>query len=532
MADRVLNRERKGDVYMRHTVDSPLTTEDSDYIVSKYTHTKNTVEKKADHIVVRPTKHQYEFRTAKKVPRTGAMLVGWGGNNGTTVTGGILANKHNITWHTKAGVQEPNWYGSLTQSTTIRVGSDQSGRPFHVMFNDILPMVNPNDMVIGGWDISSMNLGDAMDRAEVFDRDLQQKLYPAMKKLVPLPSIYYPQFIAANQSDRADNCLTGTKQENLEEIRKNIRDFKSANNLDKVVVLWTANTERFTDVSTGLNTTAREILASIRGNAMEVSPSQIFAVASILEGCSYINGSPQNTFVPGIVELARKHKVFIGGDDFKSGQTKMKSVLVDFLISAGIKPVSIVSYNHLGNNDGKNLNAPAQFRSKEISKSNVVDDMVAANRYLYADGEHPDHVVVIKYVPFVKDSKRAMDEYTNKIFMNGINTITMHNVCEDSLLASPLIVDLIVLTELCQRIEYKTADTQGEWAPFDPVLILLSYMLKAPLVPQGVPVLNALFKQQRLITNMLSVAAGIAPDDELRLQYFTQLPKDELRARL
>lgn len=98
----------------------------------------------------------------------------------------------------------------------------------------------------------------------------------------------------------------------------------------------------------------------------------------------------------GVIELAESRGVFIGGDDFKSGQTKMKSVLIDFLVSAGIKPRSIVSYNHLGNNDGMNLSAPAQFRSKEISKSNVVDDMVQSNRLLYSEGEHPDHVVVIK----------------------------------------------------------------------------------------------------------------------------------------
>ncbi len=139
--------------------------------------------------------------------------------------------------------------------------------------------------------------------------------------------------------------------------------------------------------------------------------------------CAFINGSPQNTFVPGCIELAEKAGVFIGGDDFKSGQTKLKSVLVDFLVSAGIKPVSIVSYNHLGNNDGKNLSAPQQFRSKEvffslfvnhsfsskaknlletqISKSNVVDDMVESNPVLYKPGEKPDHTVVIKYVPYV-----------------------------------------------------------------------------------------------------------------------------------
>merc|ERR1712084_177926 len=156
-----------------------------------------------------------------------------------------------------------------------------------------------------------------------------------------------------------------------------------------VIVLWTANTERFVELS-------ERIHGTIQGGEAEIAPSTLFAVASILEGSPYINGSPQNTFVPGIVELAEKIGVFIAGDDFKSGQTKMKSVMVDFLVSAGIKPTAIVSYNHLGNNDGKNLSAPSQFRSKEISKSNVVDDMVASNRILFEEDEHPDHCVVIK----------------------------------------------------------------------------------------------------------------------------------------
>lgn len=149
----------------------------------------------------------------------------------------------------------------------------------------------------------------------------------------------------------------------------------------------------------------------------EISPSTIFAIASILEGCPFINGSPQNTFVPGVVDLAESKGVFIAGDDFKSGQTKLKSVLVDFLVNAGIKPLAITSYNHLGNNDGFNLSAPEQFRSKEISKSNVVDDMVSSNSILYSENEYPDHTVVIKYVPSVGDSKRAMDEYVSEIFM-------------------------------------------------------------------------------------------------------------------
>lgn len=251
--------------------------------------------------------------------------------------------------------------------------------------------------------------------------------------------------------------------------------------VDKVIVLWTANTERYSEVVEGLNDTSANLLASIQRGEAEVSPSTLYATACVLEGVPFINGSPQNTFVPGLIDLAVEKNVLIGerggreaggsweegggdinlyvnklfllgnctaeaavaapvpcsavynhgitapwhcctpwpqccsrlflfscliasrwplsstanlalpwpwlyyagGDDFKSGQTKMKSVLVDFLVGAGLKPTSIVSYNHLGNNDGMNLSAPQTFRSKEISKSNVVDDMVQSNALLY-----------------------------------------------------------------------------------------------------------------------------------------------------
>jgi len=287
---------------------------------------------------------------------------------------------------------------------------------------------------------------------------------------------------------------------------------------ENVIVLWTANTERFSTLEVGLNDTANNLLASIERNEQEISPSTLHAVACVLEGVTYINGSPQNTFVPGLLELAEKNGVLIAGDDFKSGQTKLKSVLVDFLVGAGIKPVSIVSYNHLGNNDGFNLSAPAQFRSKEISKSNVVDDMVESNHLLYAPGEKPDHCVVIKYVPYVGDSKRAMDEYTSELAMGGRNTIVCHNTCEDSLLAAPIILDLVILAELCQRIQLRMAD-HGEFTGFDPVLSILSYLCKAPLVPRGTPVVNALFKQRCCIENILRACVGLPPVNNMLLEH-------------
>jgi myo-inositol-1-phosphate synthase len=372
--------------------------------------------------------------------------------------------------------------------------------------------------VIGGWDINNANLADAMQRAQVLDWDLQRQLIPYMKDIVPLPSIYIPDFIAANQSDRANNIIPEkTKKEMVEHIRNDIRNFKKQHNLDSIVVVWSANTERYCDVRPGLNDTAQNLLKAIENNEAEISPSTLFAVSTILEGWPYINGSPQNTFVPGVIDLAELRGVSIGGDDFKSGQTKVKSVMVDFLISAGLKPVSIVSYNHLGNNDGKNLSAEKQFKSKEISKSSVVDDMVASNSILYQAGERPDHCVVIKYIPYVGDSKRAMDEYVSRIFMNGENTIAMHNTCEDSLLAVPIIIDLAILAELMQRIKWKT-DGMPNYEPFHPVMSILSYLLKAPQTPPGTPVVNALFKQRACIENILKACLGLPPENHMALE--------------
>ncbi|KAM9777653.1 inositol-3-phosphate synthase 1-A-like [Neosynchiropus ocellatus] len=459
------------------------------------------------------------FRTERRVPRLGVMLVGWGGNNGTTVTAAVLANKLGLSWKTKTGVKKANYYGSLLQASTVSLGSGPDG-DVNIPFRDLLPMVHPDDIVFDGWDISSLDLGSAMERAQVLDWSLQEQLRPHMSGMKPRPSIYIPEFIAANQGGRADHVLTGTVAEQVERIRADIRDFQQSSGVDKVIVLWTANTERFCDLVPGVNDTAENLLAAIQAGA-EVSPSTLFAVASILEECAYINGSPQNTFVPGAVDLAVKRGVFIGGDDFKSGQTKIKSVLVDFLVSTGIKPTSIVSYNHLGNNDGKNLSAPQQFRSKEISKSNVVDDMVQSNPLLYQPGEKPDHCVVIKYVPYVGDSKRAMDEYTSEIMMGGLNTIALHNTCEDSLLASPIILDLVILTELCQRV---TVRPQGEedFQSFHSVLALLSFLCKAPLVPPGTPVVNAFFRQRACIENIMRACLGLSPQNHMLLEHKLQ----------
>ncbi|EPS45245.1 hypothetical protein H072_751 [Dactylellina haptotyla CBS 200.50] len=503
-------------------VTAPNVVYSEDAITSSYVYRTTSVSKTpTGQLVAKPTETHFDFKVERKIPKVGLMLVGWGGNNGSTVTAGILANRKKLSWATREGVQKANYYGSVIMSSTVKLGNDAlTGDEVNVPFHKLLPMIHPDDLVIGGWDISSMNLADAMDRAQVLEPTLKTMIRKEMENMKPLKSIYYPDFIASNQGDRADNVLDGSAacQSHLEKIRTDIRDFKQSKDLDRVIVLWTANTERYADIIAGVNDTADNILAAIQGGHSEISPSSVFAVACILEGVPFINGSPQNTFVPGVISLAERHNSYIGGDDFKSGQTKMKSALVDFLISAGIKLTSIASYNHLGNNDGKNLAEQKQFRSKEISKSNVVDDMVAANHILYAKDEHPDHTVVIKYMPAVGDHKRALDEYYGELFLGGRQIISIFNVCEDSLLASPLIIDLALVTEMMTRITWKHS-TDEKFKNFHPVLSILSFMLKAPLTPPGTPVVNALAKQRNALCNIFRACVGLQPESDMTLEH-------------
>eukprot|EP00922_Rhytidocystis_sp_ex-Travisia-forbesii_P061923 GHVS01091714.1.p1 GENE.GHVS01091714.1~~GHVS01091714.1.p1 ORF type:complete len:767 (+),score=149.17 GHVS01091714.1:162-2303(+) len=635
-------------------------------------------------ITVSPISRQFLIRTDTRVAKTGLMIVGLGGNNGSTLLAGMLANRHGISWRTKDGSKSPSWVGSLCMCSTTKLATNPyTGEEVFVPLNHLMPMLNPNDDIeIGGWDISGVSMAEAMTRAKVLDYDLQRQVMPLMEAVdvrggvglsdggnkeggegggdggaggggkecadsrrvlnsssIPLPGVYIPNYIAENQRQRADNVLQGNALQLLNRVREDIRMFKQHKGVDSVIVMWSATTERFVEEEEGVNDSVESLLKSIVNNHKEIAPSTLYAVAAILEGCSYINGSPQNTILPCIAELADCYRVFVGGSDFKSGQTKLKSVMMDFLVSAGIRPRSIVSYNHLGNNDGLNLSSPLQFRytqmskvsvdsvsicdvacfvstdvtvvavgcfdcsflscssssgfiyssscvmfvwlpqlhllcgsSKEVSKANVVDDMVYSNPILYprpVSSSRPDHTVVIKYVPAVGDSKRAMDEYNSEIFLGGQSTIAIHNVCEDSLLAAPLMLDLVILTELCQRIRIRQeplveekgggveaagVSTVGEeekrreirelvWRIIEgrrkdlelptianvrseeeipklhSVLSLLGYLCKAPLVPAGTPVVNALFSQREAIVNLLRACLALPPNNHMLLEY-------------
>ena len=460
----------------------------------------------------KPVVQTKQIKTETKVPQLGVMLVGLGGNNGSTFTAGVLANKKNLSWATRNGEMKANFYGSFTQSATTHCGfkyDEKSGNLTDVFkpVKELLPMVNPVNFDICGWDISGANLYEAACRSHVLEPTLIEQLKDDLSAITPMKAILNPDFIASNQADRADNVRTGTNQELIDMIRKDIRDCKARN--DKVIVLWTANTEMFLLPEID---TMDDLENRIKTN-QALPASVLYCIACIQEQVTYLNGSPQNTFHPAIVQLAEKHGSCLAGSDFKSGQTRFKTVMSDFLIGSGLRISSVVSYNHLGNNDGKNLSEDKTFRSKQISKAGVLDDAIKANPVLYPEGKDKiDHEVVIKYVPFVGDSKRAMDEYSSQIFLNGTNTISTYNICEDSLLAVPLMYDMIVLGELFSRMQI-----DGE--KMGPILSYLSFFFKAPITNHGEYVINSFGRQRETLTNLLKVASGIMPDDTTLLSF-------------
>lgn len=209
------------------TVDSPNVVYSDDEINTKYAyHTTEVIRDHNNKLVAKPKVDTYRFKVNRKVGKVGVMLVGWGGNNGSTVTAGIIANRRGLAWDTREGKREANYYGSVIMGSTIKLGTDsKSGEEINIPFHDMLPMVHPNDLVVGGWDISSLNLADAMDRAKVLEPSLKELVRKEMAELKPLRSIYYPDFIAANQEARADNLVDGSKASwaHVEHLRNDIR---------------------------------------------------------------------------------------------------------------------------------------------------------------------------------------------------------------------------------------------------------------------------------------------------------------------
>ncbi|CRG97894.1 inositol-3-phosphate synthase, putative [Plasmodium gallinaceum] len=566
--------------------------EDEDFIYSTYEHVDVEISKDTNgNIACNENKKIYEIMVEKikKEKKLGVLIIGIGGNNSTTLLGGICANSKNLTYINKYDLKKPNYLGSIFLSSNIRLGYNQKEREHsYCPIHKLVDFYNPKNIVYGGWDINNLNLKDCLIRNKVFEYDLIEKIKNYLD-YIPLKSVYFKgNFISDNQQSRVNNILIGqNKLEILEKVRDQIRNFQKYNDLDDLIILWSGNTEKNIPHIEGINDTLENILCACKNNHPSISPSMIYALAAVLENAPFINSSPQNTFVNAIVQLAKEKRVFIIGNDLKTGQTKIKNFLLDFYYGTGLKPKSIVSYNHLGNNDGKNLSSSLQFHSKKISKSNLICDYVKANEELYDDQiadptfkenkeySHVDSLnevcneyienekekevfdgeyiekqkvnseIVIKYVPYVGDDKKAIDEYISEIFMNGKNTIVLYNICQDSLLASPILIDLILLVELSQRINFKCNEKNenieeinvnikiedyqlshkilkpkySNYKQMDSILFLSSIFCKSPFNSDTYKTRHSFFSQLESLSNFIRIISGLPIDAQIDLPY-------------
>lgn len=212
-------------------LNAPNVKRDTDSLEVAYSQRRNRVERAGAELRITPEVQQWRFRTGLRPRRTGLMLVGLGGNNGSTLAGALAAHRQGAEWRTRDGPQRPDFLGSVTQCSTVHVGFD-GRQQVHLPFGALLPLVRPTELQLDGWDINGADLYQAALRARVYPPELLDQLRPALERVRPRPSVYYPDFIAANQAERADNLLPGqSKQAHLDRLRQDIREFREQHQL-------------------------------------------------------------------------------------------------------------------------------------------------------------------------------------------------------------------------------------------------------------------------------------------------------------
>ena len=397
--------------------------------------------------------------------KIGILVVGLGGNNGVTMLAGFLANNQCLEWESVAAgrVQGPNWNGCITQLEPRGGGVGFRGR---------FPLADAATAAVGGWDIRPTKLGDALYESRVLDYDLVRQVRDDMNKMTIWKGVYDPSFLGESQHETATNIVTTapTFVEQVEHIRNDIRTFIKEKNVDgHTTVIWSASVERPADVEWE---TADDMLQSIlykKSTAeCDISPSIIYAIASALEGCSFVNGGSQNTISPAMCQLFEQsyrqqasdssplskfssvstNPAYILGTDFKAGQTKFKTAAVEYIRALGLKPRVIASSNHLGNNDMLNLTSKKTVKAKMRVKSDIFGPW---------QEDELDHQVRVMYTPMMLDEKRDVVEYTSLGFLNCPHTMLTYTRCMDSILCVPLMIDAAVWCDYFARYDSPSA---------------------------------------------------------------------------
>ncbi|MGA2039525.1 MAG: inositol-3-phosphate synthase [Bryobacteraceae bacterium] len=433
-----------------------------------------------------------DVRIAPAEGKLGVLIPGMGAVT-TTFIAGLEAIKR--------GIGKP--IGSLTQLGTVRLGKRTEGRSPAI--RDFVPLANIEDLEIATWDIFEDNAYEAAVKAGVLEMPLLQSLKEPLEAIEPMQAVFDQKFV---KRLNGPNIKTGgSKMDYAEAVMEDIRQFQKRTKVSRTTMIWCGSTEVYHEAAE-VHSSLERFERGLRESDPEISPSQIYAYAALKSGVPYANGAPHmTTDMPALLELARDRSLPLAGKDYKSGQTFMKTLIAPGLKSRLLGVSGWFSTNILGNRDGEVLDDPGSFRSKEVSKSSALEYILQKQLYpdLYGDVYHK---VRIEYYPPRGDAKEGWDNIDIFGWLGYPMQIKVNFLCRDSILAAPLVLDIVLFMDLAQRAGMRGIQ---EW---------LSFYFKAPMHAPEVYPEHDVFIQLMKLKNTLRWMRGEDLITHLGLEYY------------
>ena len=427
--------------------------------------------------------------------KLGVMMPGMGAV-ATTFVAGVEA--------VRQGIAKP--IGSLTQMGTVRLGKRTDGRSPKI--NEFVPLAQLNDLVFTGWDIFEDNMFEAASNAGVLEKSLLEQVKPLLSSIKPRKAVFDKTYVKRLDGP---NVKTGKNKMDLaEQLRQDIRDFKKESGVERLVMMWCGSTETYIERGPTHESVAA-LEKAMHNNDHSIAPSMCYAYAALQEGVPFANGAPNLTVdIPAMWELSKKNNAPIAGKDFKTGQTMMKTILAPGFKARMLGLSGWYSTNILGNRDGEVLDDPESFKTKEVSKLSVLEHILQPEKYpdLYGNIFHK---VRINYYPPRGDNKEGWDNIDIFGWLGYPMQIKVDFLCRDSILAAPIVLDLVLFLDLAKRSSALRGLGIQEW---------LSFYLKSPMTPDGLYPEHDLFIQLMKLKNTLRHLKGEELITHLGLEYY------------
>jgi myo-inositol-1-phosphate synthase len=384
----------------------------------------------------------------------------------------------------KKGISKP--IGSLTQMGNIRLGKRTENR--YPKVKDFVPLADLNDIVFGGWDVYEDNVFDAAMNARVLDANLLRDVRKELEAIKPMKAAFDKRYVKNLQGTHIKESTT--KWDMALEVMEDIKNFKKENNCNRIVLVWCGSTEIYHEAS-DVHETLTAFEQGLKDNDNRIAPSMIYAYAALSLGIPFANGAPNLTVdIPALLELAKETGTPVAGKDFKTGQTLMKTILAPGLSARSLGINGWFSTNILGNRDGLVLDDPDNFKTKEVSKLSVLEDILRPqdNPELYGNLYHK---IRIDYYPPHGDNKESWDNIDIFGWLGYKMQIKVNFLCRDSILAAPIVLDLALFMDLAKRAQMSGIQ---EW---------LSFYFKSPQTAADLRPEHDIFKQLIKLQNTL-----------------------------